>query len=134
MNVGQYSQLRFYDQSVFMIEGAQVTKVVFHDAGGSKSDCSINIDGNGYTFTDGVATWEGSMNPFICKAYKQSRLSGIDVTIAPTDPTGIDAAPAAPSFRLVFDGQGRCVGSRVPARRGTYLVREGENIKKILVK
>ena len=134
VNVSQYSQLRFYDQSVFMIEGAQVTKVVFHDAGGSKSDCSINIDGNGYTFTDGIITWEGSLNPFICKAYKQSRLSSIDVTIAPTTPVGIDRPAAAPSFRLVFDGQGRRVGRRVPARRGTYLVREGENIKKILVK
>ena len=80
--VAQYSQLRFYDQSVFVIEGAEIVGVTFYDAGGSKSDCSISIDGKEYAFDDGKLTWTGSMQPFFCRANKQSRIKSIDIAVA----------------------------------------------------
>ena len=125
--------VRLYDGMVFMIEGAEVTKVVFHDAG-SKKDCSMNIGGDGYSFSLGELVWEGHMNPFMCTAFKQSRFDKIDVTIAEPLPTGVGGVGSEPSFRLVYDLSGRSVGTVVPRRSGVYVVREGEKTYKTVVR
>lgn len=134
VNVSQYEHLRFYDKSVFLIEGAEVSKVVFHAAIGSATGCSIEIGSTSYSFRSGEFTWTGSMHPFLCTASKQSRISSIDVTVVPPTPDGITAISSDASFRLVFDSGGRCVGPTVPLRRGVYVVREGEKTSKIIVK
>lgn len=81
------TELRFYDQSVLVISGATINKLVFYDAGGSKSGSSIMVNGSSYAFEDGKITWTGSMNPFICQANKQLRFKSIDVTIEQSEPT-----------------------------------------------
>lgn len=130
VNVSNYSQLRFYDKSVLLIEGATLTKVVFH---GSEKLGSMIIGDETIPFNSGELTWTGSMKPFKAEAVGQSRISSVDVTIA--DPaTDVTAISEPPSFRLVFDEQGRRLGCSVPARRGLYLVREGDKTTKQFVK
>lgn len=84
INVSNYSQLRFYDKSVLFIEGATVTKVVFH-ASDSKVGSMVIGDAT-IPFIDGELTWTGSMNPFMATAVQQSRISSIDVTIVEPEP------------------------------------------------
>lgn len=130
--------IRFYDKSVFIIEGAEVIGVTFYDNGGSKSDCTINIDGRAYSFDDDKKiVWSGSMNPFVCTANKQSRMAKMDVTIAEKEEPVIDAMlmnAAVPADAEVYDVMGRYVGRQLPLRRGTYIVRCGQRTQKILVR
>ncbi len=129
--------IRFYDKSVFMIEGAEVTGVTFYDNGDSKSGCSISIGGQSKTFSDGKIEWTGSMNPFVCTANKQSRISSIDVTIAEKEEPVVDAVEGinerAP-FLQIFDMGGRSYDRSMPMHRGTYIVREGAKTKKIIIR
>lgn len=138
VSVGQYGEFRFYDKSVFIIEGAEVIGVTFYDNGGSKSDCSISIGGRSYSFdTNKKITWTGSMNPFICTANKQSRMSKMDVTIAEKEEPVIDAMQmnaAVPADAEVYDVMGRYLGRQLPLRIGTYIVRSGQRTQKILVR
>ncbi len=127
-------EVRLYKGAVMVIEGAKISGVVFH-ASDSKL-ANLQIDGQTYAWVDkSTVTWEGAMNPFIVTALDgQSRIASLDVTLVEEIPTGINA-PHAPSFRQVFDVQGRYVGTSVPARRGSmYMVREGEKTSKIMVR
>ncbi|MCR5180958.1 MAG: hypothetical protein K6C30_07065 [Bacteroidaceae bacterium] len=126
------TELRFYDGSVFIISGADVEQVVFYESDGSKDGCSIVIEDEDYYFQDGKITWNGSMEPFICWASLQSRISSLDVTFH--KPDGVSAPSDSPSFRLIFDGQGRYLGHSVPPRRGVYLVRVGAQTQKVIVR
>ena len=47
-------------------------------------------------------------------------------------PDGVAAAPGAPSFRRVFDEQGRYLGHSLPPRPGVLVVREGQKTQKII--
>lgn len=47
-------------------------------------------------------------------------------------PDGVAAAPEAPSFRRIFDEQGRYLGHSLPPRRGVLVVREGQKTKKVI--
>lgn len=130
VNVNKYGELRFYDKSVLLISGAEVTKVTFH-AGDKKN--TIVIDGRSFSFSaDGILTWEGSMSPFIAIADGQSRIKTIDITVK--EPDGIGGVSATPSFRLIFDEQGRYLGHSLPPRPGMYLVRNGEKTRKVILK
>jgi len=127
------SELRLYKGAVLLIEGAVVTKVFFHAADSKLADMSI--DGQTYSWQDKSITWTGQMNPFLVMAQDgQSRISSIDVTIEQPSPTGVSGICDTSEIRLVFDGQGRLVGRSVPARRGMYVIREGERIYKTIVK
>ena len=134
VSVEQYDELRFYDKSVMVISGAEITGVTFYDNGGSKSDCNIMIGGKSYMFNNKVISWTGSMNPFVCTATKQIRMNSMDVTVKPAIPTSVDRIDKGPSFREVFDMGGRRVGHNRLMRRGTYLVREGQKTRTIIVK
>ena len=134
VNVDQYGELRFYDKSVLVISGAEITGVTFYDNGGSKSDCNIMIAGESHTFNNKIIVWKGSMSPFVCTATKQIRMNSIDVTVKPAVPTSIDNPREKPSFREVFDMGGRRVSHHRLMRRGTYLVRDGQKAQTIIVK
>ena len=115
---------------MLLISGAEVTKVIFH-AGDKKN--TIVIDGRSFSFSaDGILTWEGSMSPFIAIADGQSRIKTIDITVK--EPDGIGGVSATPSFRLIFDEQGRYLGHSLPPRPGMYLVRNGEKTRKVILK
>ena len=120
------TELRFYDQSVLIISGAEVQKVVLYDAGGSKSGCSISIGGRDYAFTDGKITWTGSMNPFFCTANKQSRIQTIDVTVKAVD-DGIRSSRLTMTSAEAYDLTGRRVQ---PMQRGILIL----NGKKVLIR
>ncbi|MBQ8938436.1 MAG: endonuclease, partial [Bacteroidaceae bacterium] len=47
-------------------------------------------------------------------------------------PDGVAAAPEAPSFRRIFDEQGRYLGHSLPPRPGVLVVREGQKTQKII--
>lgn len=124
------TELRFYDQSLFTIEGAEVTSVTFHDAGGSKSGCSISIGSTEYSFEDGKFTWTGTMSPFVCTANKQSRLSGIDVTVKGADGMLTNFMSPIRGSEAVFDAEGRYLGTSLPAQRGLYIIRQNGKTRK----
>ena len=128
------AEVRLYKGAVLLIEGAEVTGVVFH-AYDSKL-ANMSIDGKSYEWQDkATMTWTGSMNPFLVMAQDgQSRIASMDVTIAEPLITGVEDLCRPSVLRLVFDEQGRYVGHSVPARRGIYLIREGERTIKSLVK
>ena len=133
-NVADFGEFRFYDKSFFVIEGGEIVGATFYDNGGSKSGCSVIIDGESYSFTDKKFTWTGSMNPFICQANKQIRMSSMDVLVAIAD----DPDAVAPNFmspvadvNAVFDSHGRYLGSTIPHRRGIYVVRRGGKTMKV---
>jgi hypothetical protein len=128
------AEVRLYKGAVLLIEGAEVTGVVFH-AYDSKL-ANMSIDGKSYAWQDkATMTWTGSMNPFLVMAQDgQSRIASMDVTIAEPLITGVEDLCRPSVLRLVFDEQGRYVGHSVPARRGIYLIREGERTIKSLVK
>lgn len=132
INVSKYGHLRLYDKSVFLIEGAEITKVVFHAADNKLG--TLVVDGTELPFSNGEVTWEGSMSPFLATADAQSRIASIDVTVKVPAPDRIVSAPATTTFRLVFDEQGRWVGRTVPQRRGLYIVREGNHTIRKIVK
>ena len=136
VNVKDYSEFRFYDQSVFIIEGAEIVGATFYDNGGSKSGCSIIIDGSSYSFADKKITWTGSMNPFICQANKQIRMSSMDVKIAKEQlPDSLQPILYSPESggQAFFDMNGRYVGANAPLHRGTYVVRKGDITRKLVV-
>ena len=128
------NEIRLYKDAVLLIEGAEVTDVVFHAADAKLND--MEIDGGTYQWQDkSTLTWSGNLKPFIVKAVGgQSRIASMDVTIVDPLPTGIKGTRAASSFRLVFDEGGRPVGSVVPHRSGVYVVREGSKTTKVVVK
>ena len=128
------AEVRLYKGAVLLIEGAEVTGVVFH-AYDSKL-ANMSIDGKSYEWQDkATMTWTGSMNPFLVMAQDgQSRIASMDVTIAEPLITRVEDLCRPSVLRLVFDEQGRYVGHSVPSRRGIYLIREGERTIKSLVK
>ncbi len=137
VNVSEYGEFRFYDKSVFIIEGAEILGATFYDNGGSKSDCSVIINGKSYSFTNKEFSWTGSMQPFICQANKQIRMSSMDVIVAKQDlPDVIAPFSLSPAVgpNAVFDVNGQYVGRQLPLRRGTYIVRRGGKTFKQIVK
>lgn len=52
----------------------------------------------------------------------------------PDEPDVVGSLPEAPSFRLIFDEQGRYLGHSFPPRRGVFVVREGQKTKKVIIK
>lgn len=52
----------------------------------------------------------------------------------PEEPDVVGSLPEAPSFRLIFDEQGRYLGHSYPPRRGVFVVREGQKTKKVTIK
>ncbi len=129
-------EVRLYKGAVMVIEGAEVTGVVFH-ASDSKL-ATLQIDGQSYEWVDqSTVTWEGSMNPFVVTALGgQSRIASLDVTVKEGE-TVVDALPVNISGTeeiSVFDTQGRFLGHHYPLRRGTYVLRRGSKTQKILVK
>lgn len=134
VDVSKYGELRFYDKSVFIIEGAEITGVTFH-AGDKKGE--IVIDGKTLSFEGSELSWTGSMNPFICTASAQSRISSIDVTVKAAEPetvVSVQSFSLLPDSLKVFSADGKYLGRKIPARRGTYVVRRGRTVRKYMVK
>lgn len=129
-------EVRLYKGAVMIIEGAEITKVIFH-ASDSKL-ANIKIGNQIYEWNNSSIIWEGSMKPFIVTAEGgQSRIASLDVTIAEKEEPVIDAMlmnAAVPADAEVYDVMGRYVGRQLPLRRGTYIVRCGQRTQKILVR
>lgn len=129
-------EVRLYKGAVMIIEGAEITKVIFH-ASDSKL-ANIKIGNQIYEWNNSSIIWEGSMKPFIVTAEGgQSRIASLDVTIAEKEEPVIDAMlmnAAFPADAEVYDVMGRYVGRQLPLRRGTYIVRCGQRTQKILVR
>lgn len=128
VEVNKYGELRFYDKSVLLISGAELTQVVFY---ASDKVGDFLIDGKTYSFADGKLTWTGNTSSLLITASGQSRIQSIDITVLAPD--GLSSPGAEPSFRLYFDGEGRRLGSRRP-RGGLVLVREGATTRKMILR
>lgn len=128
------SEVRLYKGAVLLIEGAEVTDVVFHAADSKLANMSIG--GNSYAWKNkSTLTWTGSMNPFLVQALDgQSRIASMDVTIVEPVPDEVTLPHEAPSFRQVFDTHGRFVGHQLPRRSGLYMVREKQKTTKQIVR
>lgn len=134
VDISKYNEFRFYDKSVFIIEGAEITGVTFH-AGDRKGE--VIIDGETLSFTGSDLAWTGSMNPFMCTASAQSRISSIDITVKESEgTTQVSVLPLSllPDSLKVFSAEGKFLGRKIPARRGTYIVRRGGRVRKYMVK
>ena len=121
--VSQYNELRFYANSLFVISGAEITKVVFHSSGRA---ADMTIGQQSYSFKDGALTWTGSMNPFMAEASGgQSRISSIDITVK-DDSDGLLPNYMSPvaGMDAVFDIRGNYLGTQLPSRRGIYIIRQ----------
>lgn len=95
----QSGEIRFYDKSVLIITGAEVTKVVVHAS--SKTNDMI-IDGTTCSFEGTTLTWEGSMNPFLATANGQSRITSFDVSVAEPENPDTIVEPVVPTTADYF--------------------------------
>ncbi len=129
-------EVRLYKGAVMIIDGAEITKVIFHASDSKLAD--MKIGNQVYAWSNSSIIWEGSMKPFIVTADGgQSRIASLDVTIAEKEEPVIDAMlmnAAVPADAEVYDVMGRYVGRHLPLRRGTYIVRSGQRTQKILVR
>ena len=133
VNVSQYNQFRFYDKSVFIISGAEITDVVFYAADPSKLG-TIYIDNVEYPWENKeTITWNGSMKPFVAIANGQSRIESIDVTIHDVATPIVMSRTMIP--KQVFDLNGRRIKSNVNGgHKGIFVVKPigGRATKQIL--
>lgn len=132
VSVNQYNELRFYANSILVISGAEILKVVFHGSGKTNN---MTINGREYAFSNGTLTWTGSMNPFKAVASGgQSRFTSIDITVKDeTDGVLTNFMSPIRGRDAVFDAHGRYLGTERPSQRGLYIIRENGKTHKHLV-
>ena len=73
----------------------------------------------------------------MCTASAQSRISSIDITVKESEETTqVSVLPLSllPDSLKVFSAGGKFLGRKIPARRGTYIVRRGGRVRKYMVK
>lgn len=122
VSVNQYNELRFYANSLFVISGAEILKVVFHDSGKAND---MTIGNQVYSFSNGILTWTGSMNPFMAEATGgQSRFTTIDITVKDTDGVLTNYMSPVGGRNAVFDMKGHYLGTECPTQRGVYIIRQ----------
>lgn len=132
VSVNNYNELRFYANSLLVISGAEILKVVFH-ASSKTNDMTIGLQN--YSFSNGTLTWVGSMNPFVAEATGgQSRITSIDITVK-DESDGVLTNFMSPirGQNAVFDAHGRYLGTERPSQRGLYIIRQnGKTLKHLL--
>ena len=131
VSVNQYNELRFYANSLFVISGAEIIKVVFHSSGRTND---MTIDNQVYSFSNGLLTWIGSMCPFMAEASGgQSRFTSIDITVKDTDGVLTNYMSPIGGRNAVFDMKGRYLGTECPTQRGVYIIRQNGKTHKHFV-
>ncbi len=140
------SEVRLYGGAVMLIEGAEVTGVVFHASDTKLSD--VTIDGTVYSWVNkSTITWEGSMQPFMVTASGgQSRIKSLDITVKqeqgevvgisqPRCNTQESNMPGGSHPHAgIYDINGKYIGPTLPLKKGTYVVRRDGRGRKVLVK